>query len=106
MSQPKIQFKMRARQDERDKASAYVADLDHDLLMTSFEEVPAEVDRLVAEAFIAGARSQSATLADREAKKQSVIDALHADGYGTYTYDNVPIDHTVDIIFDALGYDR
>lgn len=91
---------------ERREAIAYVENTDRELMINSFEEIPGEVDRLVAEAFIAGARSREKDADDRQALVSRVVEALHDGGFGTVDYDSVPVKDIAEDVLDALGYSR
>lgn len=93
---------------ERREAIAYVENTDRELMINSFEEIPGEVDRLVAEAFIAGARARQKVISgtDPEVVHGKIVEALHDGGFGTVDYDSVPVKDIADDIMDALGFPR
>ena len=91
---------------ERREAIAYVENTDRELMINSFEEIPGEVDRLVAEAFIAGARSRKKDAGDRQALASRIVEALHDGGFGTIGYDMVSAKDVAEDVLNALGYSR
>lgn len=107
MAKSTIRISISATESEKAKARAYVQETDRDLLITSFDEITVEIDRLVAEAFIAGARSRTKLLGGhREAAHEAVVEALHDGGFGTVGYDSVGAQDVADDVLDALGYAR
>lgn len=88
---------------ERREAIAYVENADRDLTITSFEEIPGEVDRLVAEAFIAGVRHQKRTTEDYETLRTRVAEAINDGGFGTVGYDSVDPKDIAEDILSAIG---
>lgn len=93
---------------ERREAIAYVENTDRELMINSFEEIPGEVDRLVAEAFIAGARARQKVVSgtDPEVVHGKIVEALHDGGFGTVGYDMVSAKDVAEDIMDALGFPR
>lgn len=107
MSQQNVRISISATESEKAKARAYVQETDRDLPITSFDEITVEIDRLVAEAFIAGARSRTKLLGGhREAAHEAVVKALYDGGFGTIGYDSVDSQDVADDVLDALGYAR
>ena len=106
MANKHIRIEMHASPAEVRAATAYTEQVDPGLMMTSFEEIPGQVDRLVAEAFIAGARSREKDAGDREALASRIVEALHDGGFGTVGYDSVPVKDVAEDVLDALGYSR
>ena len=108
MANKNIRIEMHASPAEVRAATAYTEQVDPGLTMTSFEEIPGEVDRLVAEAFIAGARARQKVVSgtDPEVVHGKIVEALHDGGFGTVDYDSVPVKDIADDIMDALGFPR
>lgn len=106
MANKNIRIEMHASPAEVRAATAYTEQVDPGLTMTSFEEIPGEVNRLVAEAFIAGARSREKDVGDRQALASRIVEALHDGGFGTIGYDMVSAKDVAEDVLDALGYSR
>lgn len=93
---------------ERREAIAYVENADRNLMINSFDEIPGEVDRLVAEAFIAGARARQKVISwtDPEVVHSKIVEAINDGGFGTIGYDMVSAKDVARDIMDALGFPR
>ena len=93
---------------ERREAIAYVESTDRELMINSFEEIPGEVDRLVAEAFIAGARSRAITVTPENFARlrDLAARAISDGGFGTIGYDSRHESDIAEEVLEALGYSR
>lgn len=88
---------------ETHAAERYVNAADRDLTITSLEEIPVEVNRLMVEAFLAGVRHQKHTTEDYEALRNRVVEAINDGGFGTVGYDSVDPKDIADDVLSAIG---
>lgn len=88
---------------ETHAAKRYVDTVDRDLMITSLEEIPVEVNRLMVEAFLAGVRHQKRPTEDYEALRTRVVEAIHDGGFGTVGYDSVDPKDIAEDILSAIG---
>lgn len=103
-----IAFQLPTTPAEREEATGYVRDTDRELMINSFEEIPAEIDRLVAEAYIAGARSRAITVTPEnfDRLRDLAARAISDGGFGTVGYDSRHESDIAEEVLEAIGITR